>query len=133
MITFPSTNHEALIQELNVTAQCCDLKVDFKYFNSKEFKEQCNQVLIDRMMKLIHKMDSAQEHFGDSFFEFSQLDALDAEAAYDMCGEMMNHLEAINDAVEILSNRMELPITASDKSEKYFNQLADYIHPSDKA
>lgn len=131
MITFPSTNHEELIQELNMTAQCCNLKVDFKYLNSKEFKEQCNQVLIDKMMNLISQIDRAHEAFGDIYLPFSRLDALDVNAAYDVCEEMMNHLEPIEAALEILSNRMELPITGNDAYEKYLNQLADYSHPSE--
>jgi len=131
MITFPSTNHEELIQELNMTAQCCDLKVDLKYFNSKEFKEQCNQVLIDKMMNLISQIDRAHEAFGDSYLPFSRLDALGVNEAYDICEEMMNHLEPIEAALEILSNRMELPITGNDAYEKYLNQLADYAHPSE--
>jgi hypothetical protein len=131
MITFPSTSHEELIQELNNTAQYCNLKVDFKYLNSLEFIEQCNQVLIDRIMNLIHQMDKAHEAFGDVYLPFSRLDALDVNEAYDVCEEMMNHLEPIGDALEILSNRMELPITGDDAYEKYLNQLADYTHPSE--
>jgi len=131
MITFPSTNHEELIQELNMTASCCDLKVDFKYLNSKEFKEQCNQYLIDKMMNLISQIDRAHEAFGDIYLPFSRLDALDVNEAYDVCEEMMNHLEPIETALEILSNQMELPITGNDAYEKYLNQLADYSHPSE--
>ena len=131
MITFPSTNHEELIQELNMTASCCDLKVDFKYLNSKEFKEQCNQYLIDKMMNLISQIDRAHEAFGDIYLPFSRLVALDVNEAYDVCEEMMNHLEPIETALEILSNQMELPITGNDAYEKYLNQLADYSHPSE--
>lgn len=133
MITFPSTNHEELIQELNMTAECCNLKVDFDYFNSKEFKEQCNQVLIDRIMNLIHQIDRAHEALGDAWLPFSRLDALDVNAAYDICEEMINLQEPIGDALEILSNRMELPIVGNDAYEKELQQLADYTHPSDKA
>jgi hypothetical protein len=129
-------NHKNIIQELNDLATYCNLTVDFKYFNSKEFKAECeaSQPMVDRIMNLLQQIDDAWCNWGDQYFDLEALDALgDGQLAEDRAEHMYEELIPMENALDILSNRMELPIGITDAHEEYLCQLADYEHPSLKA
>ena len=129
-------NHSDIVQELNELATYCNLTVDFKYFNSKEFKSECkaSQPMVDRIMRLLQQIDSAWANWGDHYEDLATLDALgDPEEAESLAEIMYNELHPMEDAVEILANRMELPIGTTDSHEDYLCELANYEHPSLKA
>lgn len=129
-------NHNSIIQTLNELADNCNLTVDFEYFNSKEFKDECNasQPMVDRIMALLQQIDDAHCNWGDQYFDFHELDALgDADEAEELAEHMYEELIPMENALEILANRLELPIGITDEHEDYLCKLANYEHPSLKA
>ena len=74
-------NHSDLIQFLDELDDNCNLKIDFKYFNSEEFKAECkaSQPMVDRIMRLLQQIDDALFQIQLQFFKnllFSQFDLL---------------------------------------------------------
>lgn len=129
-------NHSDIIQFLDELDDNCNLKIDFKYFNSKEFKAECkaSQPMVDRIMSLLQQIDDAHCNWGDQYYDIEALDALgDGQLAEDRAEHMYEELLPMENALEILANRMELPISTTDEHEDYLCELANYEHPSLKA
>ena len=129
-------NHNDIVQFLNEISGSDNLTVDFKYFNSEEFKAECeaSQPMVDRIMNLLQQIDDAHCNWGDQYFDIEALDALgEAELAEERAEHMYEELIPMEDAIEVLANRMELPIGITDAHEEYLCELANYEHPSRKA
>jgi hypothetical protein len=129
-------NHSDIVQLLNEISDNGNLTVDFKYFNSKEFKAECevSQPMVDRIMNLLQQIDDAHCNWGDNYFDLDVLNALDdAELAEERAEHMYDELQSMEDALEVLASRMELPIGSTDAHEEYLCELANYEHPSRKA
>ena len=85
-------------------------------------------------MNLLQQIDDAWCNWGDQYFDIEALDALDdGQLAEDRAECMYEELIPMENALEILANRMELPIGVTDAHEEYLCELADYEHPSLKA
>jgi hypothetical protein len=129
-------NHNDIVEFLTELDDNCNLTIDFKYFNSKEFKAECkaSQPMVDRIMSLLQQIDDAHCNWGDQYYDIEALDALgDGQLAEDRAEHMYEELLPMENALEILANRMELPISTTDEHEDYLCELANYEHPSLKA
>mgnify|MGYP003135410565 CR=1 FL=1 len=128
-------NYNDVIQELNEIAEHLDLKVDMDYFNSEDFKAECdaNQSTIDRLMGLLRRIERAHCKWGDNYFDFPELDALgDPEEAEMLAEIMLEELKPMQYALHLLAE-LNLPIVANESHEAYIDELYNYEHPMGEA